>query len=68
MIVVPAFSESQHSHKPLVATAIVGLELPFAKGVADRIDTKTNVVPKENAHQATPQQAGPATNHERDHE
>ena len=65
MIVVPAFSESQQCHKPLVATAIIGLELAFAKGVADGIDAKAKVVHEENAHQATLQQTGPATKHER---
>ncbi len=68
MIVVPALPESQHSHNPLVAAAIVRLELAFAEGVADGIDAKADMVPKENAHQPTPQQTGPATNQERDHE
>src|SRR5205823_9272391 len=66
MIVVPAFSESQQCHKPLVATAIIGLELAFAKGVADGIDAKSKVVHEEDAHQTTPQQTAPATKHERD--
>ncbi len=53
MIVVPALSKSQHCHKPLVAAAIVGLELAFAEGVADGIDTKAKVVHEENAHAGT---------------
>src|SRR6266699_1333761 len=68
MIVWPALPESLHSHNPLVAAAIVRLELEFAEGVADEIDAKADMVPKENAHQPTPQQTGPATNQERDHE
>ena len=68
MIVVPAFPESQQCHEPLVATAIIGLELAFTKGVADGIDAKGKVVHEEDAHQATPQQTGPATKHEWDPE
>ena len=68
MIVVPALPKSQYSHNPLVAAAIVGLELAFAKGVADGIDAKAKVVHEEDAHKASPQQTGPATKHERDPE
>src|SRR5438874_9687156 len=68
MIVVPALPESQYSHNPLVAAVIVGLELAFAKGVADGIDAKANVVPEENAHEAAPQQTAPAPKRERDSE
>ncbi len=68
MIVVPALPKSQYSHNPLVAAAIVGLELAFAKGVADGIDAKANVVPEENPHEAAPQQTGPAPNREWDSE
>jgi len=68
MIVVPALPESQHSHNPLVAAAIVGLELALAKGVADGIDAKANMVSEENTHEAAPQQTGPAPNRKRDSE
>src|SRR5439155_8253291 len=65
MIVVPTLPEGQQSHNPLVMAAIVRLELALAKGVADGIDTKSYMVLEENTHQPTPQQTGPATNHER---
>src|SRR5690348_15190430 len=39
MVVVPALPEGEQPDHPLVATAIVGLELALAKRVADRVDT-----------------------------
>src|ERR1700680_2277797 len=66
MIVMPAFPESQQSHNPLVAAAIVGLKLALTKGVTDGIDAKGHMVSDKNPHQGTPQETRPAANHEGD--
>ena len=68
MIVMPAFPETQQPHNPLVAAAIVGLELALAKGVTDRIDAKGHMVSDKNPHQGAPQETCPATNQEGDQE
>src|SRR6266702_3106632 len=66
VIVVPAFPETQYPHNPLVAAAIVRFELALAKGVADRIDTKGDMVSDKNPHQAPPQETCPAAKREWD--
>src|SRR6185312_15566811 len=67
MVIMPALAETQKCHYPLVAALIGRLELPPAKGMADGIGAKGNMMHQKHSHQAGPKETCPPTNREWEH-
>src|SRR5579871_183368 len=71
MIVMPTFPEPQQPYHPLIVTPVLRLKRPFTEGMADRVDAPGDMMGQEDAYQAPPEQACPATqgkgNHQTQH-
>src|SRR5579872_156300 len=61
VIVVPAFTQAQQCHDPLVAAAIIGLEISPAKCMTHRVDAPGCMVGEKHPYQSAPHQTCPAT-------
>lgn len=68
MIVVPAVSQRQQSHEPLVAALVICVKGSLAKAVADRINTPGDMLLEKDADKSCPKKAPPSINRERDQE
>ncbi len=64
MIVMPTLTKTEQANYPFVTALIARLELTFAEGMTDRIDTPCHMMCQEDTYKSAPEQASPATEQE----